>query len=37
VVHETLTCLETGEEIAINADKQMDTMSVINITFPSWC
>jgi beta-lactamase class A len=24
-------CLETGEEIAINADKQMDTMSVIKI------
>ncbi len=26
-----LKCLETGEEIAINADKQMDTMSVIKI------
>lgn len=24
-------CLETGQEIAINADKQMDTMSVIKI------
>src|SRR3954451_12908750 len=24
-------CLETGEEIAINADQQMDTMSVIKI------
>jgi beta-lactamase class A len=24
-------CLETGEEIAINADRQMDTMSVIKI------
>jgi beta-lactamase class A len=24
-------CLETGEEIAINADEQMDTMSVIKI------
>src|SRR5947209_3226108 len=24
-------CLETGEEVAINADKQMDTMSVIKI------
>src|SRR5690242_11142173 len=26
-----IKCLETGEEIAINADKQMDTMSVIKI------
>lgn len=26
-----LKCLETGEEIAINADQQMDTMSVIKI------
>jgi len=26
-----LKCLETNEEIAINADKQMDTMSVIKI------
>ncbi len=26
-----ITCLETGEEIAINADRQMDTMSVIKI------
>lgn len=26
-----LKCLETGEEIAIDADKQMDTMSVIKI------
>lgn len=26
-----LKCLETGEEIAINADKQMDTMSVIKV------
>ena len=26
-----LKCLETGEEIAINADDQMDTMSVIKI------
>jgi beta-lactamase class A len=26
-----LKCLETGEEIAINADEQMDTMSVIKI------
>ena len=26
-----LKCLETGEEIAINAEKQMDTMSVIKI------
>ncbi|HEY6308617.1 MAG TPA: serine hydrolase, partial [Candidatus Angelobacter sp.] len=24
-------CLETGEEIALNADDQMDTMSVIKI------
>jgi hypothetical protein len=24
-------CLETGEEVAINADRQMDTMSVIKI------
>src|SRR3954452_19911960 len=24
-------CLETGEEIAINADQQMDTMSVIKL------
>ncbi len=24
-------CLETGAEIAINADKQMDTMSVVKI------
>jgi len=24
-------CLETGEEIAINADKQMDTMSLIKL------
>src|SRR5258705_6671083 len=24
-------CLETGEELAINADKQMDTMSTIKI------
>jgi beta-lactamase class A len=26
-----MKCLETGEEIAINADEQMDTMSVIKI------
>jgi beta-lactamase class A len=26
-----IKCLETGDEIAINADKQMDTMSVIKI------
>lgn len=26
-----IKCLETGEEIAINADRQMDTMSVIKI------
>src|SRR6266478_6647524 len=26
-----MKCLETGEEIAINADDQMDTMSVIKI------
>lgn len=26
-----IKCLETGEEIAINADEQMDTMSVIKI------
>lgn len=26
-----LKCLETGEEIALNADQQMDTMSVIKI------
>src|SRR5437016_13578475 len=26
-----MKCLETGEEIAINADTQMDTMSVIKI------
>jgi len=26
-----IKCLETGEELAINADKQMDTMSVIKI------
>ncbi len=26
-----IKCLETGEEIALNADKQMDTMSVIKI------
>jgi beta-lactamase class A len=26
-----IRCLETGEEIAINADKQMDTMSVIKL------
>src|ERR1041385_3236145 len=26
-----IKCLETGEEIAINADQQMDTMSVIKI------
>lgn len=26
-----MKCLETGEEIAINADRQMDTMSVIKI------
>ena len=26
-----IKCLETGTEIAINADKQMDTMSVIKI------
>lgn len=26
-----ITCLETGEEIAIDADRQMDTMSVIKI------
>jgi hypothetical protein len=26
-----IKCLETGEEIAIDADHQMDTMSVINI------
>jgi beta-lactamase class A len=26
-----MKCLETGEEIAINADQQMDTMSVIKI------
>jgi len=26
-----IKCLETGEEIAINADKQMETMSVIKI------
>jgi beta-lactamase class A len=26
-----INCLETGEEIAINADRQMDTMSVIKI------
>ena len=24
-------CLETGEEIALNADEQMDTMSVVKI------
>jgi len=27
-----IKCLETGEEIALNADQQMDTMSVIKIT-----
>src|ERR1700730_9479190 len=26
-----MKCLETGEEIALNADQQMDTMSVIKI------
>ena len=26
-----IKCLETGEEVALNADKQMDTMSVIKI------
>src|SRR6185437_13048746 len=26
-----IKCLETGEEIALNADQQMDTMSVIKI------
>lgn len=26
-----LKCLETGEEVAINADRQMDTMSVVKI------
>src|ERR1700730_4812658 len=26
-----IKCLETGEEIAIDADRQMDTMSVIKI------
>jgi beta-lactamase class A len=26
-----IKCLETGEEVAINADRQMDTMSVIKI------
>src|ERR1035438_460908 len=26
-----IKCLETGEEIAINADQQMDTMSVIKL------
>src|SRR3954452_7163324 len=26
-----IKCLETGEEIALNADEQMDTMSVIKI------
>src|SRR5262245_38706018 len=26
-----IKCLETGDEIAINADRQMDTMSVIKI------
>src|ERR1044071_2914360 len=26
-----IKCVETGEEIAINADEQMDTMSVIKI------
>src|SRR5262249_14358950 len=26
-----IKCIETGEEIAINADRQMDTMSVIKI------
>src|SRR3954452_15297855 len=26
-----IKCLETGDEIAINADQQMDTMSVIKI------
>jgi len=26
-----IKCLETGEEIAVNADRQMDTMSVIKI------
>ncbi len=26
-----MKCLETGEEIAINADEPMDTMSVIKI------
>src|SRR5437868_3692766 len=26
-----MKCLETGEEMAINADEQMDTMSVIKI------
>lgn len=26
-----MKCIETGEEIAINADEQMDTMSVIKI------
>src|SRR5438128_10713391 len=26
-----IRCLETGEEIAIDADRQMDTMSVIKI------
>lgn len=28
-----IKCLETGEEIAIDADRQMDTMSVIKIPF----
>src|SRR5947209_20193734 len=26
-----IKCLETGEEIALNADQQMDTMSVIKV------
>ena len=31
-----IKCLETGEEIALNADQQMDTMSVIRIP-PFFC
>ena|ERR1039457_233800 len=31
-----IKCIETGEEIAINADRQMDTMSVIKITLEVW-